>query len=144
MNSRTCCGLSLLSTPPELSPSSLFRSGRLGKRRRMRQLSVGHGKKLAFFLHQRVTDVTAYDPYIEKPGHRGGDRVTWLMGSRVEDLRWMGGRIDFPINDLLDNDASLASLEKHLHREGQRCPRCGATERRPVSLLAEVRHTTRL
>jgi transposase-like protein len=38
--------------------------------------------------------------------------------------------IDFPIDELLDHDASLAWLERHLHPEGFQCPRCGASERR--------------
>jgi transposase-like protein len=38
--------------------------------------------------------------------------------------------IDFPIDDLLDNDACLTWLAKHLHPEGFHCPRCGAAERR--------------
>jgi transposase-like protein len=38
--------------------------------------------------------------------------------------------IDFPIDDLLDHDACLTWLEKHLHPDGLHCPRCGAAERR--------------
>jgi transposase-like protein len=38
--------------------------------------------------------------------------------------------IDFPIDELLDAAACLQWLERHLHPEGLRCPRCGATERR--------------
>jgi transposase-like protein len=38
--------------------------------------------------------------------------------------------IDFPIDDLLDEQASLTWLERYLHPQGFRCPRCGATERR--------------
>jgi transposase-like protein len=44
--------------------------------------------------------------------------------------------IDFPIADLLAEDACLAWLEKHLHPEGLRCPRCGASERRPARRAA--------
>lgn len=39
--------------------------------------------------------------------------------------------IDFPIDELLDEAACLQWLERHLHPEGLRCPRCGAPERRP-------------
>jgi transposase-like protein len=38
--------------------------------------------------------------------------------------------IDFPIDELLDEATCLQWLERHLHPEGLRCPRCGATERR--------------
>ena len=38
--------------------------------------------------------------------------------------------IDFPIDELLDEQASLAWLERHLHPDGLKCPQCGATERR--------------
>jgi transposase-like protein len=38
--------------------------------------------------------------------------------------------IDFPIDELLDETACRHWLERHLHPEGLRCPRCGATERR--------------
>lgn len=38
--------------------------------------------------------------------------------------------IDFPIDELLDEQASLAWLERHLHPQGLKCPQCGATERR--------------
>src|SRR2546425_13048467 len=44
--------------------------------------------------------------------------------------------IDFPIDDLLDNDACLAWLEQHLHPEGLRCPRRGSPERRPARRAA--------
>ena len=44
--------------------------------------------------------------------------------------------IDFPIDDLLDEDACLAWLEKHLYPEGLHCPRCGAPERRPARRAA--------
>jgi transposase-like protein len=44
--------------------------------------------------------------------------------------------IDFPIDDLLDETACLAWLEKHLHPEGLRCPRCGVPERRPARRAA--------
>lgn len=39
--------------------------------------------------------------------------------------------IDFPIDDLMNEAACLAWLERHLHPQGLRCPRCGASERRP-------------
>jgi transposase-like protein len=38
--------------------------------------------------------------------------------------------IDFPIDDLLDDDACLQWLERHLQPAGLGCPRCGARERR--------------
>jgi transposase-like protein len=38
--------------------------------------------------------------------------------------------IDFPIGELLDEEASTVWLEKHLHPDGLACPRCGARERR--------------
>jgi transposase-like protein len=44
--------------------------------------------------------------------------------------------IDFPIDDLLDETACLRWLEKHLHPDGLRCPRCGAPERRPARRAA--------
>ena len=44
--------------------------------------------------------------------------------------------LDFPIDDLLDNDACLEWLERHLHPEGMRCPRCGASERRSARRTA--------
>src|SRR3954468_20142906 len=44
--------------------------------------------------------------------------------------------IDFPIDDLLDEDACLAWLEKHLHPTGLRCPRCGDPKRRPARRAA--------
>jgi transposase-like protein len=39
--------------------------------------------------------------------------------------------IDFPIDALMHEGACLSWLERHLHPEGLRCPRCGAPERRP-------------
>src|SRR5690349_23502364 len=44
--------------------------------------------------------------------------------------------IDFPIDDLLDDGACLCWLERHLHPEGLRCPRCGTQERRPAQRAA--------
>ncbi len=38
--------------------------------------------------------------------------------------------IDFPIHDLLDEEACLKWLEQHLHPQGITCPRCGAGKRR--------------
>jgi len=38
--------------------------------------------------------------------------------------------LDFPLEGLMDQAACLAWLEKHLHPQGLKCPRCGATERR--------------
>ena len=38
--------------------------------------------------------------------------------------------LDFPLDGLMDQAACLAWLEKHLHPQGLKCPRCGATERR--------------
>lgn len=35
--------------------------------------------------------------------------------------------MDFPIIDLLDNDASVAWIERHFHPQGLRCPHCQAT-----------------
>jgi transposase-like protein len=40
------------------------------------------------------------------------------------------GKIDFPIDELLDDEVCLTWLEKHLHPNGFVCPRCGAHERR--------------
>ena len=38
--------------------------------------------------------------------------------------------LDFPLGDLLDENACLLWLEKHLHPQGLKCPRCGSAERR--------------
>jgi transposase-like protein len=38
--------------------------------------------------------------------------------------------IDFPIDELLDDEACTQWLERHLHPDGFRCPRCGDSERR--------------
>jgi transposase-like protein len=38
--------------------------------------------------------------------------------------------LDFPLDGLMDETACLAWLEKHLHPQGLKCPRCGATQRR--------------
>jgi transposase-like protein len=38
--------------------------------------------------------------------------------------------IDLPIGELLDDRICLIWLERHLHVDGFRCPRCGRTERR--------------
>ena len=38
--------------------------------------------------------------------------------------------IDFPIGELLDDRICLIWLERHLHADGFKCPRCGCTERR--------------
>jgi len=38
--------------------------------------------------------------------------------------------IDFPIDELLDEEACLRWLERRLHPDGLRCPRCGEGERR--------------
>ena len=38
--------------------------------------------------------------------------------------------IDFPIDELFDEAASTAWLERHLHPNGLGCPRCGSTDRR--------------
>jgi transposase-like protein len=38
--------------------------------------------------------------------------------------------LDFPIGELLDEEASAAWLEHHLHPDGFRCPGCGSSERR--------------
>jgi len=38
--------------------------------------------------------------------------------------------IDFPIDELLDEQASFAWLERQLHPEGLRCPRWGSAARR--------------
>jgi len=37
---------------------------------------------------------------------------------------------DFPIGELMDEDACLNWLERRLHPEGMRCPRCGSQNRR--------------
>jgi transposase-like protein len=38
--------------------------------------------------------------------------------------------IDFPIDELMDDEACTAWLEKHLHPEGLRCPHCASPDRR--------------
>src|SRR5689334_17378077 len=38
--------------------------------------------------------------------------------------------IDFPIDELLDEGACRDWLERQLHPDGLRCPRCGSPERR--------------
>jgi transposase-like protein len=38
--------------------------------------------------------------------------------------------IDFPIDELLDEHASLQWLERYLHPAGLKCPHCGSLERR--------------
>ena len=38
--------------------------------------------------------------------------------------------LDFPLDALMDQAACLAWLEKHLHPQGLKCPRCGAIQRR--------------
>jgi transposase-like protein len=38
--------------------------------------------------------------------------------------------IDFPMTELLDDNASLMWLERHLHPDGLHCPRCRSTARR--------------
>lgn len=38
--------------------------------------------------------------------------------------------IDFPIDELLDEQACLEWLERYLHPDGLKCPRCGTVERR--------------
>jgi transposase-like protein len=38
--------------------------------------------------------------------------------------------INFPIGELLDDSICLIWLERHLHADGLKCPRCGRTERR--------------
>jgi hypothetical protein len=38
--------------------------------------------------------------------------------------------IDFPVTDLLDNQACTAWLERHLHPEGWACPHCRSSDRR--------------
>src|ERR671939_1602164 len=38
--------------------------------------------------------------------------------------------IDFPIDELFDEQASTIWLERHLHPDGLRCPRCKASDRR--------------
>src|SRR4051812_19036259 len=57
-------------------------------------------------------------------------RPLLIPALRVQKLRYTGGMIDFPIDELLDEAACLQWLEGHLHPEGLRCPRCGTTERR--------------
>ena len=39
--------------------------------------------------------------------------------------------LDFPIDELMNEAACLAWLERHLHPEGLHCPRCGTSDRRP-------------
>jgi hypothetical protein len=38
--------------------------------------------------------------------------------------------IDFPITELLDDSICILWLERHLHPDGVKCPRCARTERR--------------
>lgn len=38
--------------------------------------------------------------------------------------------MDFPITELLDDEACVTWLERHLHPQGLRCPRCGSQYRR--------------
>lgn len=38
--------------------------------------------------------------------------------------------IDFPISELLDEDECLQWLERYLHPDGLKCPRCGSRQRR--------------
>ena len=38
--------------------------------------------------------------------------------------------LDFPLDGLMDQAACLTWLEKHLHPQALKCPRCGETERR--------------
>jgi transposase-like protein len=38
--------------------------------------------------------------------------------------------IDFPITDLLDDNTCTIWLERHLHPDGLKCPRCGGADRR--------------
>jgi transposase-like protein len=38
--------------------------------------------------------------------------------------------INFPIAELMDDSSCTLWLERHLHVDGFRCPRCGSTERR--------------
>jgi transposase-like protein len=38
--------------------------------------------------------------------------------------------IDFPIDELLDEDECSKWLERRLHPDGLKCPRCGSSERR--------------
>jgi transposase-like protein len=38
--------------------------------------------------------------------------------------------IDFPIDELLDEEECAKWLEKHLHPAGLKCPRCGDTKKR--------------
>jgi transposase-like protein len=38
--------------------------------------------------------------------------------------------IDFPLDGLLDESASISWLEQHLHPDGLKCPNCGGSGRR--------------
>jgi transposase-like protein len=40
--------------------------------------------------------------------------------------------VDFPIVDLMDEDACYATVVEWLHPEGMACPRCGRNDRRVV------------
>ena len=40
------------------------------------------------------------------------------------------GMLAFPITELLDDSRCMIWLERHLHPDGLRCPKCGSTERR--------------
>jgi transposase-like protein len=43
--------------------------------------------------------------------------------------------IDFPIDELLDEQACLGWLERYLHPDGLQCPRCGSADRRVARRL---------
>lgn len=43
--------------------------------------------------------------------------------------------IDFPIDELLDEQACLVWLERYLHPDGLQCARCGSADRRVARRL---------
>jgi transposase-like protein len=46
--------------------------------------------------------------------------------------------IDFPIDELLDEQASVAWLGRYLDPEGLKCPRCGSSQRRVARRLGAL------
>lgn len=46
--------------------------------------------------------------------------------------------IDFPLDELLDEQASVDWLGHYLHPEGLKCPRCGSSQRRVARRLGAL------
>jgi len=46
--------------------------------------------------------------------------------------------IDFPLDELLDEQASVDWLARYLHPEGLKCPRCGSSQRRVARQLGAL------